>query len=67
MCGRYQFTAEDSKEIQRIVQEVQERCGRDQFTPGDVYPSARPLYCWRLMVMSRLTCCIGAFGHPRRW
>ena len=41
MCGRYQFTAEDSKEIQRIVQEVQERCGRDQFTPGDVYPSTK--------------------------
>ena len=39
MCGHYQFTAEDSKEIQRIVQAVQERCGRDQFTPGDVYPS----------------------------
>ena len=41
MCGRYQFTAEDSKEIQRIVQEVQDRCGRDQFTPGDVYPSTK--------------------------
>jgi len=41
VCGRYQFTAEDSKEIQQIVQEVQERCGRDQFIPGDVYPSTK--------------------------
>ena len=41
MCGRYQFTVEDSKEIQRIVQEVQDRYGHDQFTPGDVYPSKK--------------------------
>jgi len=41
VCGRYQLTAEDSKEIQRIVQEVQGHCGRDQFTPGDVYPSTK--------------------------
>ncbi|BAL01287.1 hypothetical protein OBV_40880 [Oscillibacter valericigenes Sjm18-20] len=41
MCGRYQFTAEDNKEIQRIVQEVQDRCGRGKFMPGDVYPSAK--------------------------
>lgn len=41
MCGRYQFTAEGHQEIQQIIQEVEARCGLNQFTPGDVYPSAQ--------------------------
>ena len=60
MCGRYQFTAEDSKEIQRIVQEVQERCGRDQFTPGDVYPSNKT----PVPLEDHGNYCIGAFRRP---
>jgi len=38
MCGRYQFTAEQSAEIQRIVQEIQARVGREIKT-GEIYPT----------------------------
>ncbi len=38
MCGRYQFAAEQSTEIQRIIQEVEERVDRKVKT-GDIYPT----------------------------
>ena len=38
MCGRYLFTAEQSAEIQQIIQEVQERAGRKVKT-GEIYPT----------------------------
>lgn len=41
MCGRYQFTAEQSKEILQIIQEVQDKCGKDAWTPGEVRPTAK--------------------------
>lgn len=39
LCGRYEFTAEQSAEIQHIVQEVQARCGAGQWKPGEIYPT----------------------------
>ena len=41
MCGRYQFTAEQSAEMLQIIQEVQNKCGRDAWTPGEVRPTAK--------------------------
>lgn len=41
MCGRYQFTAEQCAELQEIVQEVQRRCGKDAWTPGEIRPSQK--------------------------
>ena len=46
MCGRYQFTAEQSEEILQIIQEVQDKCGtaaakairQDEITPGCKMP-----------------------------
>ncbi len=40
MCGRYQFTAEQCDEIQRIAQEVQRRHGDGAWTPGEIRPTA---------------------------
>ena len=40
VCGRYQFTAEQSAEILRIVQMVQEKYGGDAWRPGEVRPTA---------------------------
>ena len=39
MCGRYQFTAEQSAEILRIIQEVSRRYGDDSWTPGEIRPT----------------------------
>ncbi|WP_312159835.1 SOS response-associated peptidase [Oscillibacter sp.] len=41
MCGRYQFTAEQCAELQEIVQEVQRRCGKAAWTPGEIRPSLK--------------------------
>ena len=41
MCGRYRFTAEQSAEILRIIREVELRCGRGHWHPGEIYPSAK--------------------------
>ncbi len=41
MCGRYQFTAEQSAELQEIVQEVQRRCGKEAWMPGEIRPSLK--------------------------
>lgn len=41
MCGRYQFTAEQSAEILRIIREVELRCGHGHWHPGEIYPSAK--------------------------
>ena len=46
MCGRYQFTAEQSAEILQIIQEVQDKCGaaaarairQGEITPGCKMP-----------------------------
>ena len=38
MCGRYQFTAEQSAEIQQIIQGVQERVGR-KIKTGEICPT----------------------------
>ena len=39
MCGRYQFTEEQSAEILRIIQEVSRRYGDDSWTPGEIRPT----------------------------
>ena len=41
MCGRYQFTAEQCEEIQKIVREVEQRCGRNAWKPGEICPSVQ--------------------------
>jgi putative SOS response-associated peptidase YedK len=44
MCGRYQFTAEESAEILQIIQEVQEKCGAkaaEAVRQGEVVPGCR--------------------------
>ena len=40
MCGRYQFTAEQSAEIRRIAQEIQRKYGDRAWTPGEIRPTA---------------------------
>lgn len=40
MCGRYQFTAEQTAEIQRIAQEIQRKYGDGAWTPGEMRPTA---------------------------
>ena len=40
MCGRYQFTAEQSAEIRRIAQEIQRKYGDNAWTPGEIRPTA---------------------------
>lgn len=39
MCGRYQFTAEQSAEILQIIQEVSRRYGDDTWSQGEVCPT----------------------------
>ena len=39
MCGRYQFTAEQSAEILRIAREVQRKYGDTAWKPGEIRPS----------------------------
>jgi len=39
MCGRYLFTAEQSEEIQQIIQEVQRRCDAQKLKMGEIYPT----------------------------
>ena len=41
MCGRYQFTAEQSTEILRIIQEVSRKYGADAWRPGELRPTDR--------------------------
>lgn len=38
MCGRYNFTAEDAEEIQRMTREIQERLN-EQLKTGEIYPT----------------------------
>ena len=39
MCGRYQFTAEQSAEILRIAREVQRKYGDNACKPGEIRPT----------------------------
>ena len=39
MCGRYQFTAEQSAEILRIAREVQRKYGDTAWKPGEIHPT----------------------------
>ena len=44
MCGRYQFTAEQSAEILQIIQEVQDKCGdkaAEAIRQGEVVPGCK--------------------------
>ena len=45
MCGRYQFSAEQSAEILQIVQEVQDKCGAkaaETIRQGEITPGCIP-------------------------
>ncbi|WP_101909080.1 SOS response-associated peptidase [Marasmitruncus massiliensis] len=39
MCGRYQFTAEESQDIRNIIAEVERKCGVTGMKTGEVYPT----------------------------
>ena len=39
MCGRYQFTAEQTAEILQIIQEVSRRHGEGSWRPGEIRPT----------------------------
>lgn len=41
MCGRYQFTDGQCKEIRQIVDAVQRKYGAGQWTPGEIRPTAK--------------------------
>ena len=44
MCGRYQFTAEESADIAKIIQEVQDKCGTkaaESIRQGEVVPGCK--------------------------
>ena len=41
MCGRYQFTAAQSAEIQQILNAVQTAYGSGSWTPGEIRPTHR--------------------------
>lgn len=40
MCGRYQFTAEQCAEIQRIAEAIQRKYGAGSWRPGEIRPSS---------------------------
>lgn len=40
MCGRYEFTAEDSGELQRVAALIDERYGPGRWQPGEISPTA---------------------------
>lgn len=39
MCGRYQFTVEQSEEARRIADAINARYGADAWKPGEIFPS----------------------------
>ena len=39
MCGRYQFTAEQCKEIQQIAEAIQRKYGKESWAPGEIRPA----------------------------
>lgn len=40
VCGRYQFTENQSAEILQIIQEIEQRYGTNVWTPGEICPTA---------------------------
>ncbi len=40
MCGRYQFTADESEELTKIVKEVERKSQLTPWTPGEIRPTA---------------------------
>ena len=41
MCGRYQFSAEQADEILQIIQEIEQKHGKNAWTPGEIRPTAK--------------------------
>ena len=41
MCGRYRFTEEQNREILKIIEEVERKCGKGSWTPGEIRPTAK--------------------------
>ncbi|MBE6907888.1 MAG: SOS response-associated peptidase [Ruminococcaceae bacterium] len=39
MCGRYQFTAEESQDIRNIITEIERKCRVTGMKTGEVYPT----------------------------
>lgn len=39
MCGRYNFSAEESREISKIIEEVQRKYGASSIKVGEVFPT----------------------------
>ena len=39
MCGRYNFSAEESREISKIIEEVQRKYGASSIKTGEIYPT----------------------------
>lgn len=66
MCGRYQFTATQNPELERILAALPGLGGAQGWTPGDVYPSsfAPVLVAREGRILPRL-CSWGFPGGPR--
>ena len=41
MCGRYQFSAEQCEEIQRIAEAIDRKYGAGSWQPGEIRPTAK--------------------------
>lgn len=41
MCGRYRFTEEQSKEIRKIIEEVERKYGENAVRSGEIRPTAK--------------------------
>ena len=41
MCGRYQFSAEQCEEIQRIAEAIDRKYGAESWQPGEIRPTAK--------------------------
>lgn len=39
MCGRYNFSAEESREVRKIIEEVQRKYGASSIKTGEIYPT----------------------------
>ena len=47
MCGRYNFTAEESAEIRQIIKDVEQRNAQAEWTAGEVFPTnTMPVLQW---------------------
>lgn len=48
MCGRYNFTAEESAELREIVQQIERKYAQSDWHQGEIYPTNNvPVILWK--------------------